>query len=123
MLSDCNRISFFPSEFSDIPRKISAYLRTESSSGANTRIMRGFYIILIINDLYLRGILSLYEKHNFGLRNGPFQGPKQAISHADIGFIGLRNGQYRNTESIFSDYGIGYMKSRYAPERPPIPSI
>ena len=53
MLSDCNRISFFSSEFSDIPRKISAYLRTESSSGANTRIMRGFYIVLIINDLYL----------------------------------------------------------------------
>ena len=120
MLSDCNRISFFPSEFSDIPRKISAYLRTESYSGANTRIMRGSHIVLIINDLYLNGISSHCKKHHFGLRNGQYLVLKQAISHPNIGFIGLRNGQYRNTESIFSDYDMGYMKSRYAPKRPPI---
>ena len=31
-LSDCNRILNFPSEFPDIPRKISAYLRTDFPS-------------------------------------------------------------------------------------------
>ena len=120
MLSDCNRISFFSSGFSDIPRKISAYLRTESSSGANMRIMRGFHIVLIINDLYLIDISSHCEKHHFGLRNGPYRVLKQAISHPNMGVIGLQNGQYRNTESIFSDYDMGYMKSRYVPKRPPI---
>ena len=71
-LIDCNRISFFPSEFSDIPRKISAYLRAESSSDANTRIMRGYHIMLITNNLYLEGISLHCEKHHSGLRNGPF---------------------------------------------------
>ena len=86
-LSNCNRILIFPFGFSDIPRKISTYLLTDSSSGANTRIIRGFYKILNINDLCLRGILLFCKKHYFGLRNGPFQGPKSTISHHEIGFF------------------------------------
>ena len=54
------------------------------------------------------------------LRKAPFRLAKWAISHPNMGVIGLQNGQYRNTESIFSDYDMGYMKSRYAPKRPPI---
>ena len=123
LLSDCNRIPVFHSGFPDIPRKISAYLRAESSSGANTRIMRGLYKMLCINDLYLRGILSLCEKHHFGLRNGPFQKLKQAISHPNMGFIALRNGQYQKPKQTFSDYVMGYVKRRYYSKCPPLWSI
>ena len=88
-LSDCNRILNFPSEFPDIPRKISAYLRTDFPSDANTRIMRGYYNVLNINDLCLMGILSLCEKAHFGLRNSPFWGLKSTISHCEMGLIAL----------------------------------
>ena len=72
--------------------------------------MRGFYNILNINNLYLKGILSFCNMHHFGLRNGPFQGPKSTILHPKMGFFGTRNGQYQKTECIFSDYVIGYIK-------------
>ena len=108
-LTDCKRFPIFPPRFSDIPRKISAYLRTKSPSGANMRIMRGFHNILNINNLNLRDILSLCEKHHFGMRNGPFQRPKSTISHLNMGLIGLRNGLYHNVKLINSDYVIGYM--------------
>ena len=65
-LSDCNRILIFTSEFPDIPRKISEYLRTDFPSGANMRKMRGFHKALNSNDLYLKGILLLCKKHHFG---------------------------------------------------------
>ena len=74
-LSNWKRILIFPSEFSVLPRKISAYLRAESPSGANTRKIRGFSKILNINSLYLMVILSHCKKHHFTFRNGPFQGP------------------------------------------------
>ena len=74
-LSNLNQILISPSEFSVLPRKISAYLRVESPSDANTRKIIGFNKILNINDLCLKGISSFCEKHYFVLRNGPFQGP------------------------------------------------
>ena len=118
LLSDCNRIPVFHSGFPDIPRKISAYLRAESSSDANTRNMRGFYKMLYVNDLYLRGISSLCEKHHFGLRNGLYWRPKSTISHPETGFIATRNGLFRRAESIFSDYVMGYVERRYYPKCP-----
>ena len=113
VLSIYNRISIFTPEFPHIPRKISAYLRTDSSSGANTRIMRGFYNILNINGLCLRSISSYCKKHHFGLRNGLFRVMKSTISHPKTGFIASRNGQYRNAERAFSDYDTGYIKRRF----------
>ena len=86
-LSICNRFSDFPSGFPDIPRKISAYLRTESSSNANTRIMKGLYKTLNINDLYFKDISSHRKKHHIGLRNGLFQGAIWCFSAYEIGFI------------------------------------
>ena len=118
LLSDCNRIPVFHSGFPDIPRKISAYLRTESSSDANTRILKGFYKMLYINDLHLRGISSLCKKHHFGLRNGLYWRPKSTISHPEIGFFRLRNGHYQKAKRTFPDYDTGYMKSPYARKRP-----
>ena len=122
-LSICNRFSVFPSGFPDIPRKISAYLRPESSSDANTRILKGFYKMLYINDLHLRGISSLCKKHHFGLRNGLYWRPKSTISHPETGFIALRNGQYQKPKHTFSDYVMGYVKRRYYPKCPPLWSI
>ena len=87
-LSDCNRISFFTSEFPTLPRKISEYLRIDFSSGANTRKIRGFHKVLNSSSLCLRGILSLCKKHHFGLRNGPFHRPKSTILHHEMGYFG-----------------------------------
>ena len=112
-LSDYNLILIFTSEFPDIPRKISEYLRTDFPSGANTRKMRGFHKALNSNDLYLKGILLLCKKHHFGLRNGPFQGAIWFFLASEIGLIALRNGQYQKAVFIFSDYDIGYIKSRF----------
>ena len=112
-LSDYNRILIFPPQFSDIPRKISEYLRTKSPSDANTRNMICFYNILNINDLCLNGILSLCEKAHFVMRKGLFQRLKSTISHPNMGFFALRNGQYWNTERTFPDYDMGYIKIRY----------
>ena len=117
-LSDCNRILIFPSQFPDIPQKISEYLQTKSPSGANTRIMRGFYNILNTNDLYLKRISSLCEKAHFVMQNGLFQRAKWPISHPNMGFIALRNGPYQNTKRTFPDYDMGYVKIRYCPECP-----
>ena len=86
-LTDCNRILIFTSEFSFLPRKISAYLRTDSSSVANTRKIRDYSNILNINNLCLRGISSYCKKHRFGLRNGLFRRLKSTISHSKMGFI------------------------------------
>ena len=86
-LSNCNRISVFRFQFPDIPRKISAYLRAGFSSDANTRIMRCFYIVLNINDLYLMAILSFCKKHHIALRNRPFRRLKSTISHHKMGYF------------------------------------
>ena len=88
-LTDCNRILIFTSEFSFLPRKISAYLRTDSSSDANTRKIRDYSNILNINNLCLRGISSYCKKHRFGLRNGLFRTTKWAISESKTCFFGL----------------------------------
>lgn len=100
-LSDCKRFLIFRSEFSTIPRKISAYLRTDFPSGANTRNMRGFYKELNINDLCFMCVLSHCKKHHFVMRNGQFRGLKSTISHHEMGFFGLRNGQYQKAERTF----------------------
>ena len=113
VLSIYNRISNFAYRFPDIPRKISAYLWAGSSSGANTRIMRGFYNILNINGLCLRSISSYCKKHHFGLRNGLFRVMKSTISHPKMGFIASRNGQYQKAKWIIPDYEIGYIKRRF----------
>ena len=120
LLSIYKRIPIFTSGFPDIPRKISAYLRADFPSGANTRQISGFYKILNINDLCLRDILSLCKKHHFGLRNGLFWRPKSTISHPEMGFFRLRNGHYQKAKHTFPDYGIGYMNSPYARKRPQI---
>ncbi len=86
-LTDCNRILIFTSEFSFLPRKISAYLRTDSSSDANTRKIRDYSNILNINYLCLNGISPLCKKHHFGLQNRPFRRPKSTISHANMGYF------------------------------------
>ena len=112
VLSIYNRILIFTPEFPHIPRKISAYLRTDSSSGANTRIMRGFYNILNINGLCLRSISSYCKKHRFGLRNGLFRRLKSTISHPKMGYFAPRNGQYRKARRAFSDYVSGYVERR-----------
>ena len=117
-LSICKRFSIFRSEFSTIPHKISAYLQSDSSSGANTRKTRCFLNALNVNNLCLKVISTLCNMHHFGMRNGPFQGMKSTISHHEIGFFGLRYGQYQNARLIFSDYVIGYMKTRYGLKRP-----
>ena len=109
-LSNCNRILIFRVWFPTIPRKISAYLRTEFPSGANTRKIIGFYKILNIKDLCLKGVFLYCKKHHFGLRNGPFQGLKSTISHPKMGLIALRNGQYWKVKRTFPDYGMGYIK-------------
>ena len=111
-LSNCNRISVFRFQFPDIPRKISAYLRADFTSDANTRKIRGSYIVLIISDLCLRGVSSHCKKHRFGLRNGLFQGAKWCFSAHEMGFIGPWNGQYRNVRIGFSDYIKGYRAMR-----------
>ena len=117
-LSIYNRILVFRSGFPDIPRKISAYLRADFPSGANTRKIRAFRKILNINDLCLRGISSLCEKHHFGLRNGLYWGAKWCFSASEMGFIALQNGQYRNVGWMFSDYDIGYITRPTWPKEP-----
>ena len=111
-LTDCNRILIFTSEFSFLPRKISAYLRTDSSSGVNTQKISGYRNILNINYLCLNGISSLCKKHHFGLRNRPFRRPKSTISHPKMGYFAPRNGQYRKARRAFSDYVSGYVERR-----------
>ena len=115
-LSICNRFSFFLPRFPDIPRKISAYLRAESSSGANTRNMRCFYNMLNINHLYLKGISPLCKKHHFGMRNRPFRRLKSTISQSNMGFFAWRNGQYQNVKRAFPDYVMGYIRMWFGPE-------
>ena len=117
-LSDCNRIFIFPLEFPVLPRKISAYLRPDSPSDANTRIMSGFYNMLNINYLHLGGVLLCCEKHHSGMRYGPFRRLKSTISRPDIGLIGPWNGHYQNCKRIIQDYGIGYVIGQYGPKQP-----
>ena len=117
-LSICNRFSFFLPRFPDIPRKISAYLQTDFPSGSNTRKIRGFYKILDIRDLYLRGISSHCKKHHFGLWNRPFRRLKCTISHPKMRYFAPWNGQYWNATWTFLEYVTGYMRRRYCPECP-----
>ena len=67
-LSNRNLISVFAPEFPDIPRKISEYLRTDSPSGANLRVMRALRKQLNSNNLCLKGIFMHCKKHHFDLQ-------------------------------------------------------
>ena len=118
LLSNCKRFLIFPPRFPDIPRKISEYLQSDFPSDANTRNIRGYYNILNINVLYLRGVFSHCKKHHFGLRNGLYCSPKSTMSHPEMGFIVLRNGQYRKAERNFPDYVMGYIKIWYYTKYP-----
>jgi len=80
--------------------------------------MNTLHKVLNINDLYSMDIFSFYNMHHFGMRNRPFQGLKQAISHPEMGFIGTRNGQYQNAGWLFSDYVIGYIIRRLRQKQP-----
>ncbi len=113
-VTDFHHPAVFPLEFSVLPQKTSAYLRTDSSSGANTRNMRDFYNLLNINDLCSKSISLQCNMHHFGLRNGLFRRLKSTISHPEMGYFESRNGQYQNAECIFSDYDMGYIKRRYS---------
>lgn len=94
-LSNRNRILIFRSEFPVLPRKISEYLRTELSSGANTRIMRDFHKVLNTNSLRLRGSFSHCKKHHFGLRNRPYCILIWALSDCEMGNIGKQKRLFR----------------------------
>ena len=118
-LSNWKQILIFPPWFPVLPRKISAYLRTDSSSGANTRIMRDFHNMLNVNNLRLKGIFSFCKKHHFSIRNGPFQGLKSTISCPKTGFIGSWNGLNRNVKWMTQDYNTGYMKGPYVRKQSP----
>ncbi len=64
------------------------------------------------------GILSLCEKHHFGLRNGPYWSAKWCFSAPEMGLIATQNGQYRNAGHIFSDYVTGYIIRPSEPKEP-----
>ena len=80
--------AIFPSEFSVLPQKSSAYLRADSPADANSRNMRGLLKTLNIKDLYLRHIFSPRKKHCFSMRLSPYQGLKCLISHPKRDKIG-----------------------------------
>ena len=122
-LSIYNLILISRSGFHILPRKISAYLRADSPSGANTRKIRHFRKILKTSNLYLMGILSLCEKHHFGLRNGLYWDAKWCFSAPEMGLIATRNGQYRNAGHIFSDYVTGYIIRLPGPREPSLHPI
>lgn len=84
-------------------------MQPDSPSAANTRNIKGYYKILNINNLYLKGVLSSCEKHHFDMRNGLYWRLKWTISHPNIGFIRLQNGQYQNAIFIVLDYVMGYI--------------
>ena len=80
-LTDFQCPVIFSSEFSVLPQKISENLRTDSLSGANTRIVRTLHKLLNSNNLCLMFIFSCCNKHHFSMRYCPFQGLKRTISH------------------------------------------
>ena len=88
-------------------------MRADLPSGANTRIMRGFYNILNISDLCLRAISLHCKKHHFAMQNGPYRGLKCTISHHEMGFIGLRNGLYRTAKWAISERYLHCFGLRY----------
>ena len=117
-VSNCKRIPVFPPEFSVLPRKISEYLRPDSSSDANSRVMRGLRKTLNANGLCLKDVFPPCDKHRFSLRLSPYQGLKSSISRPQTGLIGTRNGLNRNTKRIIPDYTTGYIIRRFALKQP-----
>ena len=101
-LSNCKRFLIFRSKFPTLPRKISAYLRTGSSSGANTRNIRGLHKTLNINYLYLRffsrfakSTISACNKAYIGGRKAPYCTLKWAFLDCEMGNIETQNALFR----------------------------
>ena len=80
--------AIFPSEFSVLPQKSSAYLRADSLSDANSQNTRDLFKTLNIKDLYSRHIFPPCKKHCFSMRLSPYQGLKCLISHPKTDGIG-----------------------------------
>ena len=110
--------AIFPSEFSVLPQKSSAYLRADSPSDANSQNTRDFLKTLNIKDLYSRHIFSPCKKHCFSMRLSPYQGLKCLISHPKRDRIGGWNRHNRNARRTVRDYVTGYMKRRYGMKEP-----
>ena len=67
-LSDFQYPAVFPSEFSVLPRKISEYLRADTPSDANSRIIRVLCKVLNIKYLYLTYVFSFCDKHRLSMQ-------------------------------------------------------
>ena len=80
--------AIFPSEFSVLPQKSSAYLRADSPADANSQNMRDLLKTLNIKDLYSRHIFPPCKKHYFSMRLSLYQGLKCLISHPETDIIG-----------------------------------
>ena len=117
-LSDFHHHAIFSSEFSVLPQKSSEYLRADSPSDVNSRILSSIYKTLNINNLYLRVIFSSCNKHRFSMRLSPYQGLKRTISHPDTGEIRPSNGHYQNVKRTIPDCAPEYTKRQYSLEWP-----
>ena len=117
-LSNCKQILIFRSGFPVLPRKISEYLRADSPSGANSRIIRGWYKTLSVRYLYLTTIFSCRNKHHFSMRYCPYQGLKCLISRHDIDKIKPSKGHYQNAGWFVPEYDIGYIKMLFGQKEP-----
>ena len=117
-LSNCKQILIFRSGFPVLPRKISEYLRADSPSGANSRIIRGWYKTLSVKYLYLITVFSYRNKHHFSMQYCPYQGLKCLISRHDMDLIRPWNGHYQNAGWFVPEYGIGYIKMLFGQKEP-----
>ena len=117
-LSNCKQILIFRSGFPVLPRKFSEYLRADSPSGANSRIIRGRYKTLSVRHLYLTTVFSCRNKHRFSMRYCPYQGLKCLISRHDMDLTRPWNGHYQNAGWFVPEYGIGYIKMLFGQKEP-----
>ena len=111
-LSNCNRISVFRFQFPDIPRKISAYLRADFTSDANTRKIRGF--LYSVDYQWF-----MFERYFFALQKAPFRLAKWPISGCEMVLFSPWNGLYRTMKWAISEcknrfFGLYYRVSGYA---------
>ena len=117
-LSNCKQILIFWSGFPVLPRKISEYLRADSPSGTNSRIIRGWHKTLSVRYLYLRTVFSCRNKHHFSMQYCPYQGLKCLISCHDMDLTRPWNGHYQNAGWFVPEYGIGYIKMPFGQKEP-----
>ena len=113
-LSDFQYHAIFSSEFSVLPQKSSEYLRADSSSDANSRILSSIHKTLNVNNLYSRVIFPSCNKHRFSMRYSPYQGLKRTTSRPDTGEIRPSNGHYQNVKRTIPDCAPEYTKRQYS---------